>query len=637
MSIPDWRNIRNGREIPTESYCDQPYIVKVGAGGPDRDHIWLCAVTTGTGHEGAGGQHVITMRSVDRGQTWSAPVDVEPATGPEASYAVMLAVPEGYPNAGRVFIFYNHNTDNLRQVLADTDAYPDGYCRRVDSLGHYVFKISDDGGRSWSAQRYDIPIRTMEIDRRNPYGGDIKFFWNVGRPFIYEGAAFCSLHKVGGFGEGFFTSNEGVLLKSSNLLTEPDPGKVRWETLPDGETGLRTPPGGGPVAAEHSYVVLSDGAICAVYRSIDGHPVEAYSRDGGHTWSVPRYRRYADGRLMKHPRAANFHWRLENGKYLYWFHNHGGRFIRDHPRSRSMAYEDRNPVWLCGGVEVDTPEGKIIAWSQPEIGLYDDDPYVRISYPDLVEEEGQVFLTETQKDVARVHRIDEELLEALWKQFDVAEAARDGVLLELPGTGAQMPATVPLSRIPAFLERDNSRADYGTRDLRRGFALDLWFRLTTVKAGQRLLDSRTADGLGFWLQTTDRNAVEIVLNDGRTENRWACDPGVLRAGTTHHLAVSVDGGPKIITFVVDGAFHDGGEARQFGWGRYSPHLRGVSGTALPEPGEPTPSLPAERGKMDTLHIGPGLDGEILALRVYGRRLLTSEAIGNFRAGVQKSS
>jgi hypothetical protein len=623
MSRTDWRHIRNGWEVPTESYCDQPYVVRTPG-------AWLCAVTTGAGHEGAGGQHVITMRSTDLGQTWSAPVDVEPASGPEASYAVLLAVPEGYPNAGRVYVFYNHNTDNLRQVIADTDAYPSGLCGRVDSLGHYVFKVSDDHGRSWSEKRYDIPMRTMEMDRRNPYGGEIKFFWNVGRPFIHDGAAFCSLHKVGGFGQGFFTSNEGVLLKSSNLLSEPDPDKVVWETLPDGEIGLRTPPGGGPVAAEHSYVVLSDGSFCAVYRSIDGHPVESYSRDGGHTWSTPRYRGYADGRLMKHPRAANFHWRLENGKYLYWFHNHGGRFIRDHPHSRSMAYEDRNPAWLSGGVEVDTPEGKLIAWSQPEIVLYDDDPYIRMSYPDLIEEDGQVFLTETQKDIARVHRVDETLLQALWAQFDAAEVAREGLLLELPVTGVRMPATSPLPRIPAFLERDNSRADYGTRDLRRGLALDLWFRLTTVEPGQRLLDSRTSAGQGFCLQTTVQGAVEIVLNDGRTENRWACDPGVLRAGATHHLAVSVDGGPKIISFVVDGVLHDGGEARQFGWGRYSPHLRGVGGSEVRESDEQERA--AEATRTDTLHIGPSLDGEILALRIYARHLLTSEAIGNYRAG-----
>ena len=59
----DWRNIENGFEIPTETYADQPFIVKTNDGG------WLCSVTTGAGNEGQKGQHIITMRSFDYGKT----------------------------------------------------------------------------------------------------------------------------------------------------------------------------------------------------------------------------------------------------------------------------------------------------------------------------------------------------------------------------------------------------------------------------------------------------------------------------------------------------------------------------------------------------------------------------------------
>ena len=72
------------------------------------------------------------------------------------------------------------------------------------------------------------------------------------------------------------------------------------------------------------------------------------------------------------------------------------------------------PVWLCGGVEVDSDDGRVIRWSQPEIALYDDDSYVRMSYPDLVEDNGCYYLVETQKDKARVHQLDPALLEGLW-------------------------------------------------------------------------------------------------------------------------------------------------------------------------------------------------------------------------------
>jgi len=596
--IPDWRHAHNGSEIPTESYSDQPYIVQTD------DSAWLCVVTTGPGHEGAKGQHAVSMRSTDLGKTWSAPVDVEPLDGPEASYAVLLKAP-----GGRIFVFYNHNTDRVAEVKREDG----GVYTRVDSLGHFVFKVSDDHGRTWSAQRYDIPIRKFACDLSNTYGGVLCFFWNVGKPFILGGAAFVSLHKVGAMGAGFFAQSEGALLKSANLLTERDPARITWETLPDGDVGLRTPPGGGRVSEEQSYAVLSDGSLYCVYRSIDGHPVEAYSRDGAHTWSTPRYKRYADGRLMKHPRAANFAWRCTNGRYLYWFHNHGGSFLRGLPEWG--PYEDRNPIWLSAGEEVDTPEGREIRWSQPEIVLYDDDTYIRMSYPDLVEEAGKLFLTETNKDTARVHEIEACFLQRLLGQFEARDLATAGLLLNLPGAaGGAVPAAVPMPKLPEFLARDTTRLDYGTRDNRAGFTLELRLRFRSLAAGQILLDARDERGQGIALQTAARRTVELLLNDGRTENRWDCDPGVLRTGRDHHLVVVVDGGPRIIAFVIDGQFNDGGEERQFGWGRFSPHLRTPHGA--PE-----------------LRVAPAFRGDVQALRVYGRALMTSEAIGNGRSGL----
>ena len=70
--------------------------------------------------------------------------------------------------------------------------------------------------------------------------------------------------------------------------------------------------------------------------------------------------------------------------------------------------------------------------------------------------------------------------------------------------------------------------------------------------------------------------VEIVLNDGRTESHWDCDPGMLQISKLHHMVVIVDGGPKLIIFITDGVLNDGDNFRQFGWGRYNPNLRGAT-------------------------------------------------------------
>jgi hypothetical protein len=99
--------------------------------------------------------------------------------------------------------------------------------------------------------------------------------------------------------------------------------------------------------------------------------------------------------------------------------------------------------------------------------------------------------------------------------------------------------------------------------------------------------------------------LEITLNDGRTRNSWSSDPGMLENGTAHHVSVIVDGGPKIISFVIDGKLCDGGETRQFGWGRFSPNLHSANGD-------------------ETLRIGSG----VASAKIYGRALRTAEAIRN---------
>lgn len=573
----DWRNIRTGSAIPKEGYVDQPYITIT------RDGNWLCCLTTGSGVEGEPGQHIVATISSDKGTTWSPLIDIEPANGPEASWVMPLITAYG-----RVYVLYTYNKDNLRRVEGSNSAR---MAKRVDTLGYYAFKYSDDNGHTWSSQRYYIPMRLMRIDRENLYAGKVLFFWGVGKPIVDRGKVWFGFAKVGKWGDpGAMVESQGCFMRSDNIFTERDLSRIKWELLPDGDAGLRAPK--GPVSDEANLVALSDGSLYATYRTIDGYNCHAYSRDGGHSWTPPEYATYIPGgRPIKQPRAANFVKKFSNGKFLLWYHNHGGEAVHN---AKWDYYSNRNPAWISGGVE----KNGFIHWSEPEILLYDENPGTRISYPDFIEDDGRFFVTETQKTIARVHEIDRTLLEGLWAQQDNRTRTRQGLVLEVKG-----PGTVDMPRLPALTQTG-------------GFTLDFHVRFRELSAGQTILDARDTSGRGVAITTTDRFTLQLILSDGRTESAWDSDPGThpgtLRVGRWQNITAIVDYGPRIISWIVDGVFNDGGAVRDFGWGRFSPELGDVNGA------------PKAR-------LGPLLYGQLADFRIYNRCLRTSEAVGNFLA------
>jgi len=537
--MSDWRNIRLGRTIVGEGYADQPYLVKTDDGS------WLCSVTLSRHIEGSQDQHVATFRSTDRGLTWEQEVRLEEPNAVENSYSVMLKTP-----GGRIYVFYVRNSDNVREIPYHDDRTKT--YTRVDSLGHYVFRYSDDHGKSWSREHYDIPIRNFQCDRDNVFQGKIRFFWNVGKPFVKENRVYLPLSKVGEMGKGFYQQSEGALLMSDNLLTEKNPARIHWQTLPDGEFGLRTPPGGGPISEEHSYVTLSDGSICASYRSIDGYSVESYSRDGGHTWCTPHYKHFASGNPAKNPRAANFIWKMNDGRYLYWFHNHGGHFIRDSFENggKRNPYESRNPVWLCGGVEKDTPEGKAIAWLPPRVFLYDVAKASRISYPDFLEDDGKIYFSETQKSTARVHEVPKEYIEGLFTEGNAEVIARC--------QGGE------IRQMPSLPQRKQ-----GSGDCQNSQALHFKIAVSDDTPGV-WLDALDENGLGFEVSLTAERRIALRWNE--PERRLLIDSQVLPQGI-RSAEIVIDNGPCLVYFCCNGVFCDGGEERQFGWQFYDENMQ----------------------------------------------------------------
>jgi hypothetical protein len=578
-SAVDSRNIRTGVVLPDEGYCDQPYIVKT------HDGSWLCVMTTGVGEEGDHEQHIVSTFSKDKGKTWSPFVDIEPADGPEASWVMPLIIP-----SGRIYVFYTYNKNNIRWV---PNCNSDRLQRRVDTLGEYMFRFSDDHGHSWS-KRYEIPVRSMRIDKNNNFSGDVLLFWGVGKPIIHKMDMFFGFAKIGHWGRpGGMVISQGCFMKSENILTEPDPEKIQWQTLPDGDEGLQAPK--RAVADETNIVSMNDGSLYCTYRTIDGYMCHGYSRDGGHTWTTSHATYSPQGRRIKHSRAHCPVSKFSNGKYLLWFHNHGGEATH---KTYQSYYPGRNPVWVCGGIE---KNGQLY-WSEPEILLYDVDPQVRISYPDFVEEEGEYYVTETQKTIARIHKIDPDLLETVWNQFDTKDETRDGLVVKLEKDQLGPNASIDMPFLPDLTDD--------------GFTIDFWIKAEHLNGGQTILDNRDQEGRGIVLEISDRSTINLIMNDGNHQASWDSDPGThpgtLKANEWQHVAVVVDGGPNIISFIVNGTFCDGGAVRDYGFGWFDDNMKNVNG--------------AQKAKLSQ-----NLSGEIRMLRIYDRYLFTSKVIGNYRA------
>ena len=560
----DPRNIANGLRIPCENYVDQPYVVVTSNGA------WVCTLTTGKGLEGQPGQHVMTAVSKDQGKTWSALVTIEPETGPEASWVTPLLTPYG-----RIYAFYTYNGDNI-VTLPNSDKRV-----RADTHGWYAFRYSDDAGATWSAQRYRIPLRVTDVDRGNPWRGEVCHFWGIDKPKVKDGKVYFAFTKLGKY---FMLDGEGWVIESDNLLTERDPDKLAFKLLPDGEKGIRNP-ALGSVQEEHNLAPLAKSDLFCVFRLEGGTPGQSYSRDNGATWSLPEPMVYGPGkRTFKTPRACPKLFVTSGGNYLFWYHHHGGK-----------RWGGRNPAFLSGGTLKD--DG-FIQWSEPELVLFDPNPAIRMSYPDLIEQDGKFWITETQKSVARVHPLDRALLDGLWTQAAATNVCARGLLLEKSNSGGT----------PAHPSVPQTFGDLS----HGGLTVELWTQLDSVAAGQTLFSTMDEAGLGVRVTTSElagQPTLLIELGDGNRLAAWHTDPGVVKTGKLQHTVFICDFSSTVISVIADGVFCDGGAARQYGWGRIPLELGEV------------------KGAFHAL-LAPSVKG----LRLYGRALRTSEAIGNFRAG-----
>ncbi len=631
-SYVDPRDVKGGRTVSDRNgYYDSQNIVAVG--GRNGTALVLSVVLHHSeNREGGPGLQLFATRSLDRGRTWSAlsPID-SPERQSHDGYQLVQRLADG---TERIFVFYGWNSGSQYPIGADESLTP---IRRTDMQldEGYWFRVSDDGGGTWGDRRYLVPVRRTRIDRDNPWGGSTMGMFLCDKPSVIDGSVYIAFQKTRD-GAGETPGSEVFFLRSSNLLAVDDLDDAEWETLPDGDEGLRSP-GGGLSLGEEPHVLAvgtshgHPGRLMSLWRSEVGRLAAAYSDDAGATWDEPFWLTYEGApigsggmREMRNPRGSITPYRCRRAspagtaEFVMLFYNNA--------RTERLGYTGRRVYWLTVGRE---SPGGVIHWSQPEIALFWDgtgfedrpdwNPDWAIvdgpGYPDWVEfDDGTLACVESNKLAVRYHEVDRRMLQYLRHQPELSSMPTDGLVLD----------HVASPDSPDSLEMDAPVL----ADLRAGGGFTMIVQiagrpperdrevlvsaLSTVTAalGEEPTDRRITKG--YEIAITAAGEVELFVTDGfdqRFRHVTTIGRDGVNDGAMHVVTFVVDGGPKVVSVVVDEHLDDGGERAPQGWA----------------------FVPSGLGEIGGSRVRFRRAGRLVRFSLYERALLISEAIGASRS------
>ena len=612
----------------TSEYYNQPQSVQLSNGS------WLLVLTNAGHSEGQVNQRVVSRLHQDPDLTnanlarWMPDVDIENnAFGPSAGWAVPLYAPA----LDRIYAVYTFNAGNITTM-------PDGTPCRCQLVGGQFMRWSDDSGATWSRERLPVHVRVTSIDKQNPWNGTVLQGWTVSKPITLEnGTVLMPFTKIGTYIQ---SHDRQWVLRSDNILTEPDPARVIWRTLPEGNGGATqgcAAADGSDEAEEGGMLLLGGQDVLYIFRTSGGFVNECLSRDGGLTWT-PRLAYYKTGRPLKNPRGPITARRLRNGTFLLLFFNNGWKGYS--PASNNT----RNPYFLVAGRRVKNETWVGVEWSQPEVALYGrgwDDvapaPAINLAYPDIVEqraeEGGDIVIFEAHEVLPgqncreqhfeslggcglATHVVQPELIAGMTSQLTPHDLGGTRHAQITPAAVEWARALSPKSTAYASVVAPtfpNLNAAPG------GMTIELW--VSNNHSDPVLLDCRrnASSGLVVRRSAAGDGSVELVMASLQNNSSgggpiptvtFSSDAGVLnRAGDgPTQVAVIVDGGPQLVSWVVDGEFGDGGDGRVFGY-----------------------SFFRRVGNVNNAQRQCRVSSAVIKLRMYTRYLRVAELVANFHA------
>ena len=281
----------------------------------------LLAMWTQGSYESSRDLRVVYSLSSDAGHTWSPPRVIDGFCDGSQPLACF-----GFPvisRSGRIYCFYNKNL-----------GFNDGW--------HYFTGVlrcsySDDGGLNWVSGGMKLHFRRTRFDHPDP---GVPCKWIVWQKPIRDSRGrsivgftrWSSMQVFPKPKEGWHLDSSCELMRFENIDDGPAPRDIKITWLPDQEGSVRVPcpieperSRGYSLCEEPSIVLLPDGRLFLVMRTVTGRVWYTVSDDDGRTWRPTEPLRYEDDGLeVLHPKSPCPIYVLQDGRFLLFFHNHDG-------------------------------------------------------------------------------------------------------------------------------------------------------------------------------------------------------------------------------------------------------------------------------------------------------------------------
>ena len=276
-------------------------------------------------------QHIAFSKSLDKGETWSAPMIL--AGSPNKKTPGLLASWQQpmFSKSGRLYLLWNQQT---------TSRGP--HCGQM--FGFY----SDDEGASWSAPKM-VPMHRMSRDPEDPLIPPSWCNWQCPLRLGKDGRYFVGVSRHGKRPGETKNSCTIEFLQFDNIDANPAIENIQLSWFSTNDQVLKVEHEKFGSACEEAAVVkLPDGRLFSLMRTCAGHPFWSQSRDQGQTWTQPKPLLDRDGGTpYLHPRSPCplYDWKgaeAASGFYFALVHNTFD-FAGD------SEYQKRGPLYLIAG------------------------------------------------------------------------------------------------------------------------------------------------------------------------------------------------------------------------------------------------------------------------------------------------